>query len=524
MKKRILPIGIQDFRDLREKDMVYVDKTEHIHRLITEGSYYFFSRPRRFGKSLTVSTLKEIFSGSKELFKGLWIENNWDWSKTSPVIHISFARMDYQLMGLDNAIKDSLNKIAESYNIQLSTNSYKYQFEELIEKLDAQYGKVVLLIDEYDKPIIDYLENHVIDKAKEHQRIMKTFYSVLKDAGSHLRLVFITGVSKFSKVSIFSDLNHLNDITIDGRFVNLVGYTQNELETNFQSYIDEIVINLNTPKPELLDLMRKWYNGFSWDGVNKVYNPFGTLNFLQKQAFQNFWFSTGTPTFLAELMKKQVNFEFENLKIDSALLDKYDLDNLELSPLLFQTGYLTVKEKDVMTGDMVLDYPNKEVRESMYRFVLDYLTRTPPESSTGMTVKDLAKAFHSNDLDKVKIILDTLFADLSYNLYEPDPRRSERFYHSVIHLMFKYLGVHVQSEVHTSHGRADSVVQTATHVYVFEFKYNKSGKTAFDQIIKKGYADTYRASGKNIIGIGVNFSEKKKAITGWVVKDLLNND
>jgi hypothetical protein len=315
MKKRILPIGIQDFRDLREKDMVYVDKTEHIHRLITEGSYYFFSRPRRFGKSLTVSTLKEIFSGSKELFKGLWIEDNWDWSKRNPVIHMSFARMSYQGLGLEKAIKLELEDVAKKYDIELSQDDIKYNFEELLKKLDAQYGKVVLLIDEYDKPIIDYLENHVIDKAKEHQRIMKTFYSVLKDAGSHLRFLFITGVSKFSKVSIFSDLNHLDDITIDRRFVNLVGYTQNELETNFKSYIDEIVTNLNTPKPELLDLMRKWYNGFSWDGVNKVYNPFGTLNFLQKQAFQNFWFTTGTPTFLAELMKKQANFEFDNTAV-----------------------------------------------------------------------------------------------------------------------------------------------------------------------------------------------------------------
>ena len=524
MKKRILPIGIQDFRDLRERDMVYVDKTEHIHRLITEGSYYFFSRPRRFGKSLTVSTLKEIFSGSKELFKGLWIEDNWDWSKTSPVIHMSFARMSYQGLGLEKAIKLELEDVAKKYDIELSQDDIKYNFEELLKKLDAKHGKIVLLIDEYDKPIIDYLENHVIDKAKEHQRIMKTFYSVLKDASPHLRLVFITGVSKFSKVSIFSDLNHLKDITLNPNFSVLTGYTQKELESNFADYILATEQQLNISHEHLLELMRTWYNGFSWDGVNKVYNPFGTLNFLDQKIFQNFWFTTGTPTFLAELMKKQVVFEFDNLKIDSGLLDKYDLDNLELAPLLFQTGYLTVKERDVMTGDMVLDYPNKEVRESMYRFVLDYLTRTPPESSTGMTVKDLAKAFHSNDLDKVKIILDTLFADLSYNLYEPDPRRSERFYHSVIHLMFKYLGVHVQSEVHTSHGRADSVVQTATHIYVFEFKYNKSGKTAFDQIIKKGYADTYRASGKNIIGIGVNFSEKKKAITGWVVKDLLNND
>ncbi len=520
MKKRNLPIGIQDFRTLREFDAVYVDKTELIYKLITEGKSYFLSRPRRFGKSLLVSTMKEIFQGSRTLFEGLWIENQWDWSKNNPVIHLSFASMDYQGSGLEKAIQFELNKIAATYQISLTPNPFKSQFKELLEKLDNQYGKVVILIDEYDKPIIDYLENHHISKAKEHQNILKTFYSILKDAGSHLRFLFITGVSKFSKVSIFSDLNHLDDITLFDEFATLTGYTQKELTYNFADYIQAIEKKLNIGHEELLVLMRDWYNGFSWDGVHTVYNPFGTLSFLRHKSFQNFWFTTGTPTFLADLMKKEVQFAFENIETTPVALDKYDLDNLQLVPLLFQTGYLTVKKRDFMTGNMVLDYPNKEVRESMYQFLIDAIARNREHSSSGITVQNLYKAFNANDLQQVKLILDTLFADLSYTLHETDEPQSERFYHSIIHLMFKYLGVFVDSEVHSSRGRADCIVQTQTHVYIFEFKYNKTGKAAFDQILKKGYADKYRASGKTITGIGVSFNGRKKAITGWLVKEL----
>jgi Predicted AAA-ATPase/PD-(D/E)XK nuclease superfamily len=521
MKKGNLPIGIQDFRTLRERNYLYVDKTELIFNLLNSGEIYFLSRPRRFGKSLTISTLKEIFSGSRELFEGLWIENQWDWSQKHPVIHLSFAAANYQGFGLPKAIEYELEKCARQFDIALETDHFKAQFEELIKKMDARYGRVVVLIDEYDKPIIDYLEYERLPLAKENQGTMKAFYSVLKDAGTHLRFVFITGVSKFSKVSVFSDLNHLKDVTLHPDYATLTGYTQEELEFNFADYLDSVETRLNLPREPLLKLVREWYNGFSWDGIQTVYNPFGILNFLDQKNFQNFWFTTGTPTFLAELMKEQTIFEFENIEINSLMLEKYDIENLNLVPLLFQTGYLTIRERDLLTGDLVLDYPNKEVRESMYRFLIDNLARIPPESSSGQTVKHLAKAFFTADLDRVKTILDTLFADLAYNLHEKNARRGERFYHGIIHLMFKYLGVHVQSEVHTSQGRSDAVVQTPTHVYIFEFKYNKSAEEAIDQIVEKGYADPYRASGKTIVGIGVNFSGRKKAINGWIVNNAI---
>jgi Predicted AAA-ATPase/PD-(D/E)XK nuclease superfamily len=527
---KLLPIGVQTFKKMRENDYVYVDKTQHAYHLAINGGVYFLSRPRRFGKSLMVSTLKELFEGNRALFKGLWIEDKWDWSKKNPVIHLSFAQMGYKTMGLEKAILYELKALATQHNVVFSTDAVNLQFRELIQILHEKHGKVVILIDEYDKPIIDYLETIKLPQAKENQRVMKTFYSVLKDAEAHIELLFITGVSKFSKVSIFSDLNHLKDLTMDAQYATIAGYTQAELEASFAPHLQAIATAQNMSLPVLLPLVKDWYNGFSWDGVNTLYNPFGTLNFLAEKQFRNYWFSTGTPTFLIHLMKENGVFEFEQQCVSDLFLEKYDLDNLDLVPIMFQTGYLTIKEKDFMSGDVLLDYPNREVRDGMYQFIMDDLGRNrigTTNTSAKITVKDLSQAFQKNDLERVQLIINTLFADIPSPLYEPDannPRRamqlSERFFHSVIHLVFKYLGVFMESEVYTSWGRADSVVTTDTHIYIFEFKYNRSSKAAFEQIIKKNYAEKYRASGKILVGIGVNFSHKTRNINGWKAKIL----
>jgi hypothetical protein len=524
-----LPHGVQTFLKMRSDDYVYVDKTEHIYRLASQTDNYFLSRPRRFGKSLTVSTLKELFEGNRPLFKGLWIEDKWDWSVTHPVIHFSFAKIAYKALGLEQALINELGNFAKTHNFTFSTTatSAGVQFEELIKHLSQQHGKVVILIDEYDKPIIDFLEKNEMPQAKANQKIMKTFYSVLKDAEPYIRLLFITGVSKFSKVSLFSDLNHLTDLTLNEDFTTLVGYTQDELESNFKEHIEAVMVRQNMTWADILVKMKEWYNGFSWDGINTVYNPFGTLTFLNEKVFSNTWFSTATPTFLINLIREKTVFKYEEQWMSKLSLEKYDLDNLDLIPLMFQTGYLTVKQKDITNGDMLLDYPNREVRDGMYQFLLDDLTRNQYQQSSGITVKDLYKAFQRNDLEQVHIIINSIFADLPYPLYEPsqkDKRKekelSERFFHGVIHLMFKYLGMFIDSEVNTSFGRADSVVQTDSHIYVFEFKYNRSGKAAFDQITKNNYADKYRATGKTVIGIGVNFSHITRKINGWVLKEL----
>ncbi len=516
MAKKYLPIGIQTFRDFKERNYQYVDKTDLIYKLVTEGQYYFFARPRRFGKSLLLSTIHELFEGSKNLFEGLWIEDKWNWQETNPVLHFSFASIDYQGLGLEMAIHHMLDQAAAKHGLVLSATSCKSKFSQLLELLGKQQGKIVLLVDEYDKPIIDYLETEQLPTARLHQEMMKVFYSVLKDASPYLRFVLISGVSKFSKVSVFSDLNSLNDITLHPAYSTLAGYTQAEIERYFDPYLIEVMAVQQLEKPALLEKMRLWYNGYSWDGVQKVYNPFGTLNFLDQKSFGNYWFSTGTPTLLVRLMQKQVKFDFELARTTAAVLDQYSLDALDLTALLFQTGYLTIVQRDYSNGNLVLDYPNLEVKDSMYSFVIDQLAPNRDYQYASIQVHHLKQAFEQNNLNAVKAIVNTLFADLPYALFETDRKTSERFYHSLIHLLFKYLGVYIESEVHTSFGRADSVVQTSTDIYIFEFKHNNSAENALAQIIDKKYADKYRMQGKAIYGIGVNFNFETRSIDGWL--------
>ena len=514
---KILPIGIQTLSEIRAKNGIYVDKTELVHQLVTGGKYYFLSRPRRFGKSLTVSTLKELYLGNKPLFEGLWIYDKWDWSKTNPVLHFSFDTMNYQRQSLDIALSKELKYWAKHYKIRLVETDFQEQFKELIEKLSKKHGNVVLLIDEYDKPIIDYLETLEIEKAKVNRLTLRSFYSVLKNAGTSLELVFITGISKFAKVSLFSHLNNLTDITLSKEYAALTGYTQTELEFYFNDYLQRCANELKISREELLSHMKIWYDGYTWDGATEMYNPFGTLNFLADRQFKNYWFSTGSPQFLIDQMRKHTRFDVENSVVNNTILDKYDIENIALIPLLFQTGYLTVKSLDPMTGDMVLDYPNKEVRESMYQFLIDDLAKNQYRTHTGHTIKDLNQAFVTKDLPQVKKILNALLADLPSETFV---KQREGLYHGLIHLVFSYLGMFAHSEVHSSQGRADAVVQTLTDIFIFEFKFNKTAQEAFDQIITNKYANKYQTSGKTITGIGVNFNSDKKEIDDWIDKVL----
>jgi hypothetical protein len=510
-----LPIGIQTLPKIRAKNAIYVDKTRLVHQLVTTGAQYFLSRPRRFGKSLLISTLKELYEGNRVLFEELWIEPHWDWSKTNPVIHFSFDDMSYKQLGLEGAIVQELKRIAKRHQVELLTTDYKSQFKELIENLSLTHGKVVLLIDEYDKPIIDFLEKHEIDQAKFNRDILREFYGVVKNADKLFELVFITGISKFSKVSLFSHLNNLTDITLSKHYAALTGYTQEELEFYFEEHLEACAESLEISREELRKQMKIWYDGYSWDGKTEVYNPFGTLNFLFDQEFRNYWFSTGSPDFLVKKMRELTYYNVENSVVNNIVLDKYDIDNLTLIPLLFQTGYLTIKEKDKMTGNMVLDYPNREVRESMYGFLIDDVAQNPFRIHTGMTIEDLKKAFITRDLAKVRTILNSLLADLPVEAFS---KQTEGLYHGLIHLVFKYLGIYINSEVHSSKGHADSVVQTLTDVYIFEFKFNKTAQEGLEQIKKQGYAAPYRASDKTITAIGVNFNsdKDKKGIDDWI--------
>jgi hypothetical protein len=509
---RFLPIGIQSFSELRAFDGIYVDKTRMIHDLLATGKYYFMARPRRFGKSLLVSTLKEIFKGNKELFEGLWIENHWNWALQYPVVHLSFDAIEYKEITLAEGLGHELKLIADQHGFKLEAPSLKLQFRELIQGLHKRHGQVVLLIDEYDKPILDYLEKSKTQKAKENQDTLREFYGVVKSADEYLRFVFITGISKFSRVSIFSHLNNLFDITLNPQFSTLLGYTQEELEHYFASYLELIAEELQLSKQALMGEIKTWYNGYSWDGQQKVYNPFGSLNFFYNKEFRNYWFASGSPKFLIEQMRNNQFYNFENREVDNTTFERFDVENVDLVSLFFLSGYLTIKKKDRLTGRMLVDYPNQEVRESMYKWAINDLVKNPNRENIGRTIEDLREAFLQNDLKKVHVILNAILADLPSEVFQ---HQSEGLYHGLVHLVFSYLGMFVQSEVHSSQGRADAVVQTADCIFIFEFKFNQSADAAIYQISEKKYADKYLASGKPITGIGVNFSTSTKGIDEW---------
>lgn len=358
-----LPIGLQDFRSIIEDGYKYIDKTRYIHQMVTSGKYFFLSRPRRFGKSITIATLQELYLGSRELFKGLWIEDQWDWSRRHPVLRLSFTSIGYESLGLEAALTQELHTLAEKKDIKLSKTGIGPLFKELIGIL-AQQTKVVILIDEYDAPIINFLGRD-LDKAMHNRDILREFYTILKDMDAHLELVFLTGVSKFSKVGTFSGLNNLRDLTMDAQYATMLGYTQEELESNFAAEIELAAQKLNLSRAELLQQMRVWYNGYRFHpNADSVYNPVSSNLFFEQKEFQNFWFATGTPSFLVHLLKSEGLFDLHFPATSLSGFESFELDQLKPIAILFQTGYLTMQGKDE-DGLINLDYPNKEVRDSM---------------------------------------------------------------------------------------------------------------------------------------------------------------
>ena len=492
------PVGLQDFGKIRTENFVYVDKTEFVYKMADIGGYYFLSRPRRFGKSLFISTLECLFLAKKELFKGLYIEDKWNWEQTNPIIRISFSNIDHKGLGLYQAIKAELLLIAGMYNLQLSTTTIGSMFRELIVSLSAARGKVVILIDEYDKPIVDYLGDST-ETAIENRDIMKAFYSILKDADPHLKLVFITGVSKFSRVSIFSDLNNLQDLTTNQFFSSCCGITQEELEIYFEK---ELQVSDK-------DRIKEWYNGYSWDLKISVYNPFSLLNFfIQGYTFKNFWFESGTPTFLIKLSEKAHLYDFEEIEVGANALSSYDIQKLELIPLMFQTGYLTMKSHNEMSDVYVLSYPNKEVRKSYIEYLISAYSQT--DAGFGVVYVDKIRQYlERGEIDRVESILNTIFKSLPYELWQ---KENEHFYHAIIHLTFTLLGVYVQSEVQTSDGRMDALIRLKDYVYCIEFKLDESADTAIQQIKDKGYLKPFDHENKKLIAIGINFSKEKKKV------------
>ena len=501
-----LPIGIQSFEELRTKGYLYIDKTEKILELMEISKVYFLSRPRRFGKSLLINTLKEIFLGKKELFKGLFIEDKIEWN-TFPVVHLDFAVGDYKKIGLYDYLHQKLQQNAQKYQIVLEAESLGFAVEELIQKLYKKYDQqVVLLIDEYDKPIIDFLNKDEIHIAKENRDIMKNFYSPIKSLDNELRFFFLTGVSKFTKISVFSDLNHLNDITIDENFSTLLGYTQKEVESYFEEHINKLAEKHKLNKSETLKELKDWYNGYSWTGEEKVYNPFSIMNALQKSNFNNYWFETGTPTFLVKLMQEGNYYDMDNQIMDLQSLGNFDITEIQPIVVLFQTGYLTLVE-DLEMNVYRLGYPNREVKNSMLNMLLNSYTFHKEGFSIPVVVQ-VKQALLEYNFEKLFIHFTSLFSKIPSQIFE---QHKESYYHTIIFLTFELLGFYIDAEVNTSRGRIDAVVKSKESIFIFEFKVNQTPQIALDQIKEKKYTDKYlteKQNGKSIFLLGVNFNNK----------------
>ena len=502
---------VYSFEELIQGNFLYVDKTEYVWQLIRPSSAgYFLSRPRRFGKSLTVSTLKAIFEGRRDLFKGLSIyDKQYDW-KQYPVIHLDWNGWAVDTLNdLLQSMKDIVGSIARKYDLQLTGENPQVQFRELIEKL-AQKEKVVLLIDEYDKPILNNISK---PWSKEILDTLKGFYSVIKACENLERFVFITGVSKFCHVSLFSDLNNLTDITMDARYATMFGYTQEELEANFGDRIAALAgdTDITAYKAKI----KKWYNGYRFEENSKtVYNPVSLAQFFENRGkFNNYWFSTGTPSFLMELTK-QKDFNFESaLKeaVPQVAFNAFEIGNIDPLTLLLQTGYITIKGTEERFGQTwyFLDFPNREVAGAFSAYILNSYAGKTQTASVQFTA-EIATALLNKDLRKLRKVMEVFFAGIPYTSH----KKQESTFQTIFFSIFRLLGLYVEAESATNDGRIDAVVQTADTIFIFEFKLDNDS-TALEQIKEKEYYKKYLLDKREIYVIGVNFDSEKGNLVGW---------
>lgn len=519
MAPKELPIGIQDFPKLIEGNYIYVDKTEFYHRLITKGTYYFLSRPRRFGKSLLISTLKAIFEGKRDLFQGLWIHDKIDW-EPQPVIHLDFSLIVSRETPFMETLSHEMDRIASLHGLPITEGNYDKKFRALIEQIGARQ-KVAILVDEYDKPIINFLEN--MDKARENRDIMKNFYSAIKASDQYISFFILTGVSKFSQVSIFSDLNNLNDITLDQNFSQMLGYSQAEILHYFPTYLDNLKARWASTFPDVMAEMKAWYNGYSWDGEHDVYNPFSILNLFFKNQFGEYWFATGTPTFLMKLIKAggYSIFDLENKEVSLRAFNKFELDQIEINSLLFQTGYLTIKEWNDMEGTVTLDFPNKEVANAFAFHLLAEFSGKSLES-TDSIVRKMNGYLKNGQVDGFIGAVQSLFVDIAYPIHPAKGSsiaNMEKYYHSMFYIALRLLGYNIQAEVLVHTGRIDTVITTPGHVYVVEFKLGDAA-SALTQIKSKGYHLKFLGTGRQVILLGIGFDTETRNVGDYVVEEV----
>ena len=513
VSRRRLPIGMQTFRELREKDCYYVDKTAYVERLIHEGKHYFLSRPRRFGKSLFLDTLKELFEGNEALFAGLHIHDGWRWSARHPVVRLDFAGGHFAEPGhLHANVSAQLDGIEMATGVTPRYDTAPERFGYLLRSLHERTGRrVAVLVDEYDKPILDALvETPAL--ARANRDYLAGLYGVIKAKDAHVHFTFLTGVSKFSKVNLFSQLNNLTDITLDPVYSSICGYTEGDLDTVFA--------------PEITGLdrerVREWYNGYNWLGPEKVYNPYDVLLLMRRRMFAAHWFETGTPAFLVETLcnRRVSSVSLGDTVSTGALLSEFDVERIGTEALLFQTGYLTITAEEELGGTALyrLSYPNREVRQSLNEHLLRHLVQDAErQTANSMRLHGLLAA---HDCSGLKDLFHAFFASIPYEWYtNNDIARYEGYYASVFYSYFAALGYEIAVEDSTSHGRLDMAVRSDGHVYLFEFKVTELSPSgsALAQLRERRYADKYRGRDEPIHLIGVEFSRKTRNVTAFEV-------
>jgi hypothetical protein len=509
-----LPIGVQDFEKLRKGDYLYVDKTALIYQLVSTGSYYFLSRPRRFGKSMLLSTLHAYFSGKKELFEGLAIEKlEKDWT-TYPVLHLDLNVGEYRTEDdLRGKLSATLNDWEQLYGKVDYEKSLGTRFEGVIRRAYEKTGRrVVILVDEYDKPVLQTIENEELQET--YRSILKGFYGALKSMDRCIKFAFLTGVTKFGKVSVFSDLNNLYDISMDDPYTSICGITDEELDTVFVPYIQRLAAAMRRPYDEVREVLRVQYDGYHFcEDSEGIYNPFSLLCTFQSNKIKSYWFETGTPSYLVYLLKKH-NYNLEQMskvECDADVLNSVDSQSTNPIPVIYQSGYLTIKDYDPEFGLYQLGFPNKEVEDGFLKFLLPSYASID-NTQTAFVITNFVKDIRAGKVDEFFKRLSSLFADTPYELVKD----LENHYQNVLFIVTKLMGFYVKAEYHTSEGRIDLLLQTPDYTYVMEFKLNGTAEEALAQINDKNYALPFAADGRKLVKVGVNFSSQTRNIERWI--------
>lgn len=506
------PIGIQNFEKLRKEGCLYIDKTRHIRQLVEQGYYYFLSRPRRFGKSLLLSTIHAYFEGKRELFKGLAIDSDdVDWTPR-PVLHLDLNAQRYDSKEkLEHVLNQFLSNLENQYGIKGEGDNYGPRFQNVIEAAyKATNQRVVILIDEYDKPMLQAIGNPQLQD--EFRNTLKGFYGALKSMDGCIRFAFITGVTKFGKVSVFSDLNHLDDISMDSRFADICGITEEELVRTFGDGIASLSKAEGITEEECVDTLRLQYDGYHFaENAPGIYNPFSILNAISKQKFSNYWFETGTPTYLVTLLKlHDYNLEkMSQVRTTASVLSSIDTDDTNPISVIYQSGYLTIKDYNPRFKMYALGFPNKEVEEGFMEFLVPYYTKINSVDSPFQIQCFVDDVEHGRTEQFIKR-LRSFFADTPYELV----RDLENHYQNVLFIISRLMGFYTRAEYHTSEGRIDMVIQTSNYCYVLEFKLDGTAEDALNQIQDKSYTLPFEQNGQQIIKIGMNFSASTRNIDG----------